>query len=266
MSATAKRGSSTQKIAQPEASEAAGDKRAKRSATTTTTKSPILTTKKSTTTTTHARYDKIHRTLLQVLMARKTLTTSEYENALDLIAKETGDKVTSLGTAITSINAMLNDESAGAFHLTIRSRLAVEENSLEYVYALVNTRQDAISKLWTSMESWHLAMFKTTLRLVAQADDGYCTHTDVVHAFKDEGKKAADINMVLQKLVALGWLDAHAEEPNCFTAGRRTLLELSDTMRELGCVECPLLHVPVVRTPGYKAWLGKKQAEVGAAA
>ena len=152
---------------------------------------------------------------------------------------------------------MLNHES-GSFHLQVKSRLAVEENGGR-VYGLVNTRSDAISKQCTPFEDWHLAMFKVTLGLLAKAEEGYVAHTDVVHAFKDAGKKAADIQTVLNRLVENEWLAAHPSDDNFFTVGRRTMLELSDTMRDLGAGECPVSKMTVVRTSNYLEWLDERQ-------
>jgi len=155
-----------------------------------------------------------------------------------------------LADAITAINAALNDEVGGSFHLQIKSRLAVEENEGR-VYGLVNTRSDAISKLCTLFDDWHLALFKVTLGLIAINESGFTSHTEVVHAFKNESKKGSDIQNVLDKLVENQWLAPHPTEANYFTVGNRAMLELSDTLRDLGALECPVSKMPVIRFGGF---------------
>jgi hypothetical protein len=192
-----------------------------------------------------------------MFMIRKTLTQEALEKACVEIEKETGEALGNAADAIGWVNLNLNNESGGSFHLQIKSRLAVED-SAQRVWGLVNTRSDAIAKLSTPFEAWHLHLLKVTLGLIAASEDGYTAHTQVVHAFQSEAKKAADIQATLDRLVAHGWLQAHDSQVNYYTAGQRAMLELSDTMRELGAQECPVAKMPVVRTPKYLAWLAAR--------
>lgn len=203
-------------------------------------------------------FTRAHQLLLQCMLVRKTMEEKEMEELLAALLKETKETGAGLGSAVASINAMLNEDS-GAFHLVIKSRLAVEENG-KRIYALVNTRADAISKQSTALEEWQLNMFKITLGLIAKSDNGYVGHSDVSHAF--ELKKTADVHTALDKLAGLGWLEEHPTEVNMYTAGRRTMVELSDTMREVGAVECAISKQPVVRTPKYQQWLAARQTGV----
>ena len=203
-------------------------------------------------------YSDTHRALLQYLMVKKVVE----EKTLDEISIKLGrdPKKQRLQQLIQEVNEKLMNEE---LFMQIRPREMVEEEGHPKVWGLVNTRNDDVSKQATSLENWQLAMFNECLQLLAKAEDGKFKHTDAIHAYMAlpdaVNKSGNEVLLTLQKLIAMGWL-AKTDRQNIFTAGARTLLELSEILRQYDAPECSLTKQIVIPSRAYKDW--KNKAEV----
>ena len=205
----------------------------------------LITNRKSPTT-----YGDVHRALLQYLMVVKVVE----EEILSKIAEKLGKPShVTIKHFIDEINEKLSSED---MYLQIKRREMLEEETCPRVWGLVNTRSDEASKYATPLEDWQLVVFKTCLSQLAKAEDGAIFSDDIIRDLNvgNEIKKTnKEVASTLQRLAALGWL--RETKKDFFTAGRRTMLELSEILREKGALECPISKQIVIQTRSYKAWL-----------
>jgi hypothetical protein len=195
-------------------------------------------------------YTDVHRAVLQYFMARKFVDEKDLQ---DVSTKLGRDPELTVKAMIETLNEKLSNED---MYMQIRLREMLEDDSHPRVYGLINTRSDEVAKEATTLETWQLAMFSACLGLLAKANNGTFNHTEAICAYNalpDKiGKQGNEILTTLQKLVSLGWLRTPSQ--NFFTAGPRTLLELSEVLRNYGATECPVSKQIVIKTPAYKKW------------
>lgn len=190
-------------------------------------------------------YTDIHRSFLQYMMFVKCQEASKLED----VARKLGSTIP-LNEFVDEINSKLLSSDMS---IKIGARDMVDMKHSRRVYALVNTKSDEVAKKSTLYEPWELVLMSHCVKLLAESETGFFSHTQAIHAASEVSKTGNAVLQTLRSFVSRGWL-SNAQRKNYFTAGSRMLLELGHLLRESGAQQCPISKQTVMRTSYYKEW------------
>ncbi|KAH7985800.1 hypothetical protein HPB51_026755 [Rhipicephalus microplus] len=173
----------------------------------------------------------LHRTFIQIVLSRKILPLTEFEELVrycqrkfDVPLNPEGN-LQALAKFVSDVNNRLSP-----FHMRLKSGVSEEDGS--HFYALVNIRDDALSKCATKFSGNEMKFFKKLVLKIAESNCGRITSTaalNIVYEDGDSGLQIRTAQALIDRMVSLGCLTV--EEGNVSLAPL-TLLELEPYLRE----------------------------------
>ncbi|XP_050032065.1 non-structural maintenance of chromosomes element 1 homolog [Dermacentor andersoni] len=187
-------------------------------------------------------YGDLHRTFLQVMMSRKLLPLPEFEELVRHCHSKCDVPCIEVSNpqALAKFVSVLNNKLS-PFHMRIKGGVSEEDGS--HFYALVNMRDDALSKCATKFPGNELKFFKKLVLKIAASNCGRITSTaalNMVYDDNDMGLQIRTAQSLVDQMVELGCLIV--EEGNISLAPL-TLLEMEPYLREQLGEELPNCHV-----------------------
>ncbi|KAH7977004.1 hypothetical protein HPB52_022814 [Rhipicephalus sanguineus] len=185
----------------------------------------------------------LHRTFIQIVLSRKILPLTEFEELVrycqtkcDVPCIPAGN-LQALAKFVSDVNNRLSP-----FHMRIKSGVSEEDGS--HFYALVNIRDDALSKCATKFSGNEMKFFKKLVLKIAESNCGRVTSTaalNIVYEDNDTGLQIRTAEALVDRMVKLGCLIV--EEGNVSLAPL-TLLEMEPYLREQLGTAVPKSQLP----------------------
>ncbi|KAH6923237.1 hypothetical protein HPB50_025450 [Hyalomma asiaticum] len=161
----------------------------------------------------------LHRTFIQIVLSRKILPLTEFEELVRYCQQKCGvpciaaGNLQALAKFVSEVNSKLSP-----FHMRIKSGVSEEDGS--HFYALVNIRDDALSKCATKFSGNEIKFFKKLVIKIAESNSGRVTSTaalNIVYDDNDAGLQIRAAEGLVNRMIELGYLimGELCPNPNC---------------------------------------------------
>lgn len=176
-------------------------------------------------------YGDHHRIFIQVMLARKVLNLAQLKEAVRVCHEKCGvplptsDNAEPFAEFISDINNKLSS-------LQLRIKGAVSEEDGSCFYALVNMRDDEVSKCANMFPGNEMQFFKKLVMKIAESDSGSLPATDVLNIVHEDSEAKLAVNVAesfLNRMVELGCL---IRDGGSLSLGRLTVLEMEPYLQE----------------------------------
>lgn len=184
----------------------------------------------------------LHRTFIQIVLSRKILPLTEFEELVRYCQQKCGvpciaaGNLQALAKFVSEVNSKLSP-----FHMRIKSGVSEEDGS--HFYALVNIRDDVLSKCATKFSGNEIKFFKKLVIKIAESNSGRVTSTaalNIVYDDNDAGLQIRAAEGLVNRMIELGYL---IMEDGNISLAPLTLLELEPYLREQLGDTLPKCHV-----------------------
>ncbi|XP_065843236.1 non-structural maintenance of chromosomes element 1 homolog [Oscarella lobularis] len=162
---------------------------------------------------------------LQMLIARKIVTTDEARKAMETICERCRVPVPDLSQFVRDINEGLKE-------IFMEIRTGVSEESGVVHYALVNTYEDVAAKVAASYDRKLLTYFNKVMEMIVREGNGLASSTDLINAGQgiETPITNSDAKEALDLFTKDHWLYYDRTEGD-YWVGTRSLIELKRHLR-----------------------------------
>lgn len=176
-------------------------------------------------------YGDQHRLFVQLMLAGRVMNSAQLEEAAYVCHEKCGMPLPSssgkepFAEFISEVNNKLS-----SFHMRIKGAASEEDGS--FFYALVNMRDDELSKRSTMFSGTEMKFFRKLVVKIVESEGGSLPATDVLNILREECKgnfveEAA--KRFLDRMVGLGCL---VQDGGSLFLGRLTLVEMEPYLQE----------------------------------
>lgn len=197
-------------------------------------------------------YGDHHRVFVQVMLARRVLNSAQLEEAVCGCHEKCGLPPPS-SSSTEPFAAFISEVNNKLSSLHMRIKGAVSEEDGSCFYALVNMRDDELSKCSAMFSGTEMTFFKKLVMKIAESEGGSLPATDVLNVVNEDSKE----NFV--EKISESFLDRMIERGCLVRAGgslylgRLTLLEMEPYLREQLGTRLPTCHAcKQICIKGYK--------------
>uniref|UniRef100_G3MNG7 Non-structural maintenance of chromosomes element 1 homolog n=1 Tax=Amblyomma maculatum TaxID=34609 RepID=G3MNG7_AMBMU len=187
-------------------------------------------------------YGDHHRTFVQVMLSRKVIFVRELEDVIRSCHEKFSvpcfavDNQQQLAKFISDINAVIS-----SFHMRIKG--GVSEDNGSHFYALLNMKNDELSKRATKFSPNEMKFFKKLVVKIVESDTGSIASTEVLNSVYEDNEETLKLSAAEDLLSRMTELGCLVQSEGKISFGPLAQLELEPYLREYFGDDLPKCHV-----------------------
>uniref|UniRef100_A0A1E1XDG5 Non-structural maintenance of chromosomes element 1 homolog n=1 Tax=Amblyomma aureolatum TaxID=187763 RepID=A0A1E1XDG5_9ACAR len=189
-----------------------------------------------------SKYGDHHRMFVQIMLARKVLFLQELEDVIRCCHEKFSvpcfavDNQPQLAKFISDVNSVISP-----FHMRIKGGVSEENGS--HFYALLNMKDDELSKCATKFSPNEMKFFKKLVVKIVESDSGSIMSTEALHIVYEDNETTLRLSAAEDLLSRMAELGCLVENNGKISLGPLAQLELEPYLQEQFGDELPRCHV-----------------------